>query len=141
MKEVKFGASIVYHPEYYVMHRRTKGFDNGEVDKLGLYGGQFDDEQDITLQDTACREMAEESGLQFHVTAFKPQEAVFVKSERNGDVILTEADIFLLQLPFNITYDMFMHGEKMSVRDLRRAKALGELSSVAAEALSKNGVI
>lgn len=137
MKEVKVAASIIYHPDYYVMHRRTEGIDNGEVGKLGLYGGQFDSAQDETFQDTACRELAEESGLQFHVTAFEPQEAVFVKSERDGEEILTEAEIFLLNLPYDVGAERFTNGEPMTTRELRRAKALGELTSVAAEALSK----
>jgi ADP-ribose pyrophosphatase YjhB (NUDIX family) len=137
MKEYKVGASIIYHPDYYVMHRRKKGVDNGEVSKLGLYGGQFDPEHDGALQDTACRELSEESGMDFPVSAFEPQEAVYVVSERDGEEILTEAEIFLLNLASNISHDTFKHGEPLTARELRRAKALGELTSVAAEALSK----
>jgi len=141
MKEYSVGATIVSHPEYYVMHRRKPGVDNGEVNKLGLYGGQFDEEKDKTLQDTACRELQEESGVKFRVVDFRPQKGIFVKSERDDEEVLTEAEIFLLQLPIDVTYDIFRNGEPMTGRDLRRAKALGELTSVAAEALIKNGVI
>lgn len=137
MREVRVGASIIYHPEYYVMHRRQVGVDNGEVDKIGLYGGQFEAEKDETPQDTACRELAEESGVQFHVSAFEPQEAVYVKSERDGEEILTEAEIFLLQLPIDVTHEKFRSSVPMTAKELRRAKALGQLTSVAAEALSK----
>jgi len=42
--EVKVAASIIYHPEYYIMHRRTEGVDTGETNKLGIYGGKPEDE-------------------------------------------------------------------------------------------------
>ncbi len=141
MKETKVGATIISHPEYFVMHRRKPVINNGEVNKLGLYGGQFDEKQDESLRHTARRELEEESGLSFDASAFSSQKGICVISERNGQEILTEADIFLLQLPIDITYELFIDGEPMTERDLRRAKALGELTTVAAEALIKNGVI
>jgi hypothetical protein len=141
MKEYKVGASIIFHPEYYIMHCRKPGIDNGEVNKLGLYGGQFDPIEDNDTRDTASRELTEESGVSIPVESFRPQKSIFVKSERNNEAILTEADIFLIQLPIDVTDKMFRNGEPMTERDLRRAKALGELTSVAAEALTKNGVI
>jgi ADP-ribose pyrophosphatase YjhB (NUDIX family) len=138
MKECKIGASIIYHPEYYVMHNRLPGVDNGETSKAGLYGGQFDETKgDKTFQDTARRELEEESGQQFAVEAFKPQGTFFVKSERDGEDILTEAEIFLLELPFNITHDLFRSSVPMDEKELRRAKALGQLTSVASEVLTK----
>ena len=63
MKEYKVGATIIYHPEYYIMHHRKPGINNGEIDKLGLYGGQFDEVNDESLGHTAQRELFEESGM------------------------------------------------------------------------------
>jgi len=137
VREIQVGASIIYHPEYYIMHMRKKGNDNGEVDKFGLYGGTFDPEKDESLSHTAQRELKEESGLLFPIESFHPEEVVFVKSERDNQPILTEAKIFLLNLPFDMTHEQFRSSKPMTARDLRRAKVLGKLTSVAAEALGK----
>jgi ADP-ribose pyrophosphatase YjhB (NUDIX family) len=140
MREMKVGATIIYHPEYYVMHMRKKGNDIGEIDRFGLYGGTFDPKLDENLQDTARRELEEEAGVSFRVedfTAEDPDQAIFVMSERDGEDILTEAEIFFLKLPLDITHDRFKDSKPMTSRELRRAKTLGQLTSVAAEALSK----
>ena len=141
MKEYKVGATIIQHPEYFLMHHRKPGINNGEIDKIGLYGGQFDEAQDETLQHTARRELFEESGLRFQTADFQPVEAVVVVSERDNEPVLTDADIFLLQLPIDVSFDRFKDSVPATRHDLKRARALGQLTTLAAEALGKNGVI
>jgi len=136
--EVKVAASIIYHPEYYIMHRRTEGVDTGETNKLGIYGGKPEDEDETTLN-TAVRELYEESGILLPRKNFvRPDnQTIFAVSESKGEKIITEADIFIANIPFDLTSDQFKYGEAMTFDELRRAKALGELTSVALEALTK----
>lgn len=137
MRKLKIGATIIYSPDFYIVHQRQKGIDNGEIGKLGLYGGQFDEEKDKNFRDTVSRELHEESGLRFVPESFKYEDTVFVKSERGGKEILTEAEIFTLNLQYGFDAAQFKHGKTMTLKDIGRAKALGYLTSVAAESFCK----
>jgi hypothetical protein len=139
MEDCHVGATIIYHPEeVYILHERKKGKDNGEVGKLGLYGGQFDEEKgDKTIRDTAQRELGEESGIWLPPEQFWYEDYVFVISERDGEEILTEADIFLVNLSQDFDHEEFINGIPKTPRETSRAKALGELSTVAYAALTK----
>lgn len=139
IREVKIAASIIYHPEYYIMHQRTEGIDNGETGKLGIYGGK-PEEVDETALDTAIRELEEESGVLLPRSNFvRPdnQTIYVVTEDDDGKKTITEADIFMANIPFDLKSDQFEYGVAMTFRDLRRVKALGSLTSIAAEALTK----
>jgi len=135
MEDVRVAATIIHLPDSYIMRHRKTGNDKGEEGKFGLYGGQVE-ETDRDAQHTARRELEEESGLQFPLQGFDYQGFVHVKSERGGEEILTEAEIFLL-LPSGFSAGEFNNGLRMSPRQISRARALGQLSSVASASLSK----
>lgn len=142
MKEARVGAAIIYSPaEYYILHHRKKGKNNGEIDKLGLYGGGFHKKKDKTFYDTVSRELMEESGKLHLPSEFDYETFVHVVSDRDGEPIFTEAEIFLLNLPGGIEPEQFeaeyIDSKVMTPRDISRARALGELSAVASAALSK----
>jgi ADP-ribose pyrophosphatase YjhB (NUDIX family) len=142
MIEKHIAASIIWIPDddargsVYILHERKTGNDNGEIGKKGLYGGEIED-KDESHAHAVSRELQEESGLLFEPQFFEPVSSFFVKSERDGEEILTEAEIFLLQTPYGLKPEQFKNGLPMTEKDISRAKALGELTSVAAMAFGK----
>jgi hypothetical protein len=141
VREVKVGAAIIYCPDFYILHERKVGKNNGEIGKYGLYGGQFDKKKkDKTFYDTVSRELAEESDMYYPPSAFHYEEHLPVCSEQGGEKILTLAEIFLLNLPFEKAETLnkqYRDSKIMTPEEVSRAKALGHLTTVATAAFGK----
>lgn len=137
MEKIKVGVTIIYQPNHYIMHQRKPGNDIGEEDSIGLYGGQFETEQDETLADTARRKIAEESGLMFAAGDLSSRGIISTISERKGKKIKIEAEIFWINLPINFKNGEFKDSIPMTRAELIEAKRLGKLSTVATAALTE----
>lgn len=138
MKEYKVGASIIQLPDgAFLMHESQAGNENSEIRKLGIYGGQFDEKKDKNQADTACRELAEKSGLQFRSHDFMYEGLAFAKSETDTEAVLAEVEVYSIYLPYGFNTDLFRDGRVMTSTDLARAKILGQLTTIASESISK----
>lgn len=137
MERVKVGVSIIYEPNFYILHQRTPENDTGEEDKIGLYGGRFDHRHDKSLAETARRELGEESGVWFAPESFDFRNPpILVISEREGGKIQVEAHIFWVNLKYGAANGNFDNSVFMTSEELIRAKTLGRLTTVASAALT-----
>jgi ADP-ribose pyrophosphatase YjhB (NUDIX family) len=120
---------------------REEGINNGEIGKLGLYGGKPNKKKDKTFQDTVSRELEEESGQKHPPSDFNYETFIHVMSDRDNKPILTKAEIFSLNLSWVMELEQveakYRDSRIMTSREISRARALGQLSAVASEALSK----
>jgi len=135
---MKVAAAIIYTPDFYILHERVKGVDNGETDKVGLPGGQFNASKgDRTFSDTVSREIEEETGAHLKAELFHPEEIIYVASERDGKTIPVEAHIFSLYRDFGFKAELLENSVPMTEREIKIARIMGLLTSVASESFAK----
>lgn len=143
MRKTHIAATIIRTPDSYVLHKRKKGNDKGELNKFGLYGGEIEDSEERIQNSSgtghqlaASRELQEESGLLFLPEEFQPLGFIPVMSERNGKDILTKAEVFCISLPLGFDAKQFRNSKEMDYRKIRTYRALGKLTPLAEASFS-----